>query len=76
MKQLHLAFAGTPTFAATILDRLIKTTDPIDWVLTQPDRPKGRGRVLSLSPVKALASDYNIPVIQVERLPFKWSSSC
>jgi len=63
-----LAFAGTPEFAAASLDALIDAGARIDCVLTQPDRPAGRGRKLQASPVKALAIEHGIAVLQPERL--------
>ena len=65
---LRIAFAGTPEFAATPLASMIKGGfDPL-VVLTQPDRPAGRGRSLQASPVKQCAHDAGIPVLQPERL--------
>jgi methionyl-tRNA formyltransferase len=58
----RLAFAGTPAFAATILDALITGGYPPVIVYTQPDRPAGRGRHLRPSPVKARAQAQAIPV--------------
>lgn len=61
---LRIIFAGTPDFAATSLAALLKTTHEIVAVYTQPDRPSGRGRKLTASPVKQLALEHNLPVIQ------------
>lgn len=62
---LRIVFAGTPEFAATHLRALL------DWpggnvvaVYSQPDRPAGRGKKLAMSPVKELALDHNLPVLQ------------
>jgi methionyl-tRNA formyltransferase len=55
---------GTPDFAATSLDALLKSDDPVVGVVTQPDRPKGRGQVLTPSPVKLLAQREQIPLLQ------------
>lgn len=68
LAQVPLAFAGTPEFAAASLRALIATDARIDCVLTQPDRPAGRGRKLQASPVKALALEHGIAVLQPERL--------
>ena len=54
-QRLRLGFAGTPEFAATILRALLASNHDLALVLTQPDRPTGRGRKLKPSPVKALA---------------------
>ncbi|GAB2578440.1 methionyl-tRNA formyltransferase [Nitrincola alkalisediminis] len=61
---LRIIFAGTPEFAATSLASLLKTSHDIVAVYTQPDRPAGRGRKLTASPVKQLALEHNLPVIQ------------
>ncbi|MCB1684842.1 MAG: methionyl-tRNA formyltransferase [Pseudomonadales bacterium] len=65
---LRLGFAGTPAFAATILERLLGAGFPVHLVLTQPDRPTGRGRKLQPSPVKVLAQSHNIPLRQPSSL--------
>lgn len=59
---------GTPDIAAVILDRLIREPYEIVLAVTQPDRPKGRGKELAMSPVKVLATEHGIPVFQPERL--------
>ncbi|MEL6448680.1 MAG: methionyl-tRNA formyltransferase [Pseudomonadota bacterium] len=61
---LRLGFAGTPEFAATILRHLLAAGYRPELVLTQPDRPAGRGRKLTASPVKALALDEGLRVEQ------------
>ncbi len=63
-----LIFAGTPDFAATILAGLLNTDHRIVAVLTQPDRPAGRGRKPRPSPVKQLATLHGIPVLQPQTL--------
>jgi methionyl-tRNA formyltransferase len=65
---MRVAFAGTPEFAAAALERLLAAGFEVPLVLTQPDRPAGRGMKLSASPVKALASAHNIPVAQPRSL--------
>ena len=60
--SLRLGFAGTPPFAATILSALIDSGHALDLVLTQPDRPTGRGRKRQPSPVKSLAVASGLPV--------------
>ncbi|MDO4642382.1 MAG: methionyl-tRNA formyltransferase [Cardiobacteriaceae bacterium] len=65
----RLWFAGTPAFAAHSLQALIEAGSyHIDGVLTQPDRPAGRGRKLTASAVKEMALQYAIPVAQLEKL--------
>ncbi|WP_137937755.1 methionyl-tRNA formyltransferase [Chitinivorax sp. B] len=61
---MRLIFAGTPDFAAASLDALIKVGHDIPLVLTQPDRPAGRGMKLTSSPVKQLALAHGLPITQ------------
>lgn len=61
---LRLVFAGTPDFAVPVLEALIEGGFPPVAVLTQPDRPAGRGRRLQASPVKNAAERADIPVFQ------------
>lgn len=61
---LRIVFAGTPEFAAQSLAALLETEHDILGVYTQPDRPAGRGRKLTPSPVKALALEHQLPVFQ------------
>jgi len=65
---MRLVFAGTPGFARTILQALLDAGHDIALVLTQPDRPAGRGLKLKPSEVKVLALDRNLPVHQPESL--------
>lgn len=65
---LRIVYAGTPEFAVPALRRLIDAGSEVVAVYTQPDRPAGRGRRLTASPVKALALEHEIPVRQPERL--------
>ncbi|GLS03591.1 methionyl-tRNA formyltransferase [Chitiniphilus shinanonensis] len=65
---MKLIFAGTPDFAASALAALIRAGHDIALVLTQPDRPAGRGMKLTPSPVKVLAEQQGLPVYQPERL--------
>ncbi|KOR33223.1 methionyl-tRNA formyltransferase [Achromatium sp. WMS3] len=65
---LRIIFAGTPEFAALPLQSLINHGYQIIAVYTQPDRPTGRGRKITASPVKKLAFKYSIPVYQPESL--------
>lgn len=63
-KPLRIIFAGTPDFAAQHLHALLTSQHEIIAVYTQPDRPAGRGKKLTPSPVKMLALEHNIPVYQ------------
>ena len=70
---MRIIFAGTPAFAAETLAALLASEHEICAVYSQPDRPAGRGRKLTASPVKALALEHNIPVEQP--LNFKQENS-
>ena len=62
---MKILFAGTPEFAAAHLQTLLDSPEhSVVGVYTQPDRPAGRGKKLSASPVKALALQHNLPVFQ------------
>ncbi len=61
---MRVGFAGTPEFAATVLRTLLAAGFEVPLVLTQPDRPRGRGLKLEPSPVKALALAEGLPVLQ------------
>lgn len=68
MKSLKIIFAGTPDFAVPALAALIEVGHDVALVLTQPDRPSGRGMKLKASPVKELALQNQIEVFQPETL--------
>ena len=61
---LRIIFAGTPDFAAHHLQALIHSRHNLVGVYTQPDRPAGRGKKISASPVKQLANRYELPIFQ------------
>ncbi|MBI5681688.1 MAG: methionyl-tRNA formyltransferase [Deltaproteobacteria bacterium] len=63
---------GTPDFAAESLRAIVKSSDEVAVVVTQPDKPKGRGMVFTPPPVKVLAQEYNMPVLQPERIKEDW----
>jgi len=65
---LRVAFAGTPEFASTALAAIHAAGNVVPLVLTQPDRPAGRGMKLTPSPVKQLALDLGVPVAQPRSL--------
>ncbi len=65
---MNLVFAGTPEFAAEALRQLLAAGHTVSLVLTQPDRPAGRGLKLTPSPVKALALQHGIAVAQPRSL--------
>lgn len=62
-----IIFMGTPDFSTTVLEMLIAEHDVIA-VVTQPDRPVGRKRVMTPPPVKKVAMKYDLPVYQPEKL--------
>ena len=61
---MRIVFMGTPDFAVPSLEALLKSDDPIVGIVTQPDRPKGRGQRLFPSPVKVVAQREGIPLLQ------------
>jgi len=63
-----IIFMGTPDFAASSLKSLIEAGHNIRAVVTQPDRPKGRGRNITASPVKELALKHDIMIFQPEKV--------
>ena len=65
---MNVIFAGTPEFARVALARLLKAGFTVPLVLTQPDRPAGRGMKLQASPVKQCALDHGIAVAQPRSL--------
>ncbi len=65
---MKILFMGTPEFAVPCLDILIKEGHNICGVVTQPDKPKGRGHKMMPPPVKVRAEENNIPVFQPETL--------
>jgi methionyl-tRNA formyltransferase len=66
--QSHLVFCGTPQFAAPTLEKLVEAGFGVRLVVTQPDRPKGRGLGLVASPVKQAAEKLGLPVFQPEKI--------
>ena len=64
--RVRAVFMGTPQFAATILESLLRGSCEVLAVYTQPDKPAGRGRPVVFPPVKKLALERQIPVIQPE----------
>lgn len=64
---MKIVFMGTPDFAVPSLKKIISEYE-VSAVFTQPDRPKGRGKKLAMSPVKEVAVEHNIPVYQPVKL--------
>ena len=67
-RTLRIVFFGTPAFAVPTLEALLASRHPVVGVVTQPDRPRGRGKRVSESPVKAAAAKAGVPVIQPDRM--------
>ncbi len=65
---MRILFMGTPDFAVPCLNKLIENNYEICGVVTQPDKPKGRGHKLTSPPVKECAISHNLPVFQPETL--------
>ncbi len=66
---MRLIFCGTPQFAVPSLKHLIAQPDmEVVTVITQPDRPKGRGNEITFSPVKQTALDAKIPIHQPQKI--------
>lgn len=65
---MKIIFLGTPDFSAGVLQALIDSKHSVVGVVTQPDKPSGRGHKLVPTPVKVLAEKYNIPVYQFNRI--------
>jgi methionyl-tRNA formyltransferase len=63
-----LVFCGTPRFAVPTLEALVQDGFPVRLVVTQPDKPRGRGLVLTPSPVKQTALALNLPIMQPESI--------
>jgi len=59
-----LVFCGTPAFAVPTLEKLVEAGHSVPLIVTQPDRPRGRGMEVSLSPVKEAAIRLGVPVLQ------------
>ena len=65
---MRVVFAGTPEFAQQSLLQIVQAGYCVPLVLTQPDRPAGRGRQLQPSPVKQTALEHGLPVMQPRSL--------
>lgn len=67
-RSLRIVYFGTPGFAVPSLVRLIDSRHSVVGLVSQPDRPKGRGHRVHPTPTKAVASAHSIPVLQPERI--------
>ena len=61
---MKIVFMGTPDFAVPTLESLVKGGHEVIAAVTQPDKPKGRGKAVLMTPVKEKALEYDIPVYQ------------
>jgi len=68
VQALNLVFCGTPQFAVPTLEKLVDAGLDLRLVLTQPDRPKGRGLELVPSPIKQSAEKLGLPIYQPEKI--------
>lgn len=65
---MRVVFMGTPEFAVSILDRIIREGHDVAAVVTTPDKPAGRGQHLKCSDVKLYALEHGLPILQPERM--------
>ncbi len=65
---MDLIFCGTPQFAVPTLEKLVSAGHEVQLVVTQPDRPRGRGMEVALSPVKQKALEFGLPITQPEKI--------
>ena len=65
---MKVIFMGTPDFAVGTLEALVKSEHEVVAVVTQPDKPKGRGKAMQPTPVKEVAVRENIPVLQPRKV--------
>lgn len=70
---MRIVFMGTPDFAVPTLESLLESEHQVVGVVTQPDKPKGRGGKVQMTPVKELAVKYDVPVHQPVRIKEKES---
>ena len=66
--MLRIIFAGTSDFAVPTLEALVASPHEVVAVVTQPDKPRGRGREMQMPPVKVIAQAHSIPVLQPEKM--------
>ena len=68
MEKTRIAYFGTPEFAASQLEAILKAGYEVAVVVTMPDKPAGRGRKIQYSEVKKTALEHNLPLLQPEKL--------
>ena len=69
---MNIVFMGTPDFSLPSLKILLESKHKILAVVTQPDKERGRGQKVSLTPVKQFAVEHNLPVYQPEKSKGQW----
>ena len=65
---MNLVFLGTSKFAIAPLEALLKSKHKVLGIITQPDRPAGRGMQLTVTPIKEFSKNLKIPVLQPEKV--------
>src|SRR2546427_12944890 len=65
---MRIVFMGTPAFAVPSLEALLRSEDSVVGVVTQPDRPKGRGQAVAAAPVKLACERGGLPLLQPGKL--------
>ena len=65
---MRIVFMGTPDFSVPVLESLVKGGHDVIGVVTQPDKPKGRGKAVLMTPVKEKALELKIPVYQPNKV--------
>ena len=65
---MKVIFMGTPDFSTGVLESIIEAGHEVTAVVTQPDKPKGRGHEMQFTPVKEVALKYNLPVLQPKKI--------
>ena len=74
MKNKRIVYMGTPVFSQYIFEKLILAGYNIVALVSQPDRPVGRKRIITATPTKEIALKYNIPVFQPEKIKDEYES--
>lgn len=65
---MRIIFVGTSTFGIPVLKKIIVSEEEVVAIITQPDRPAGRGKRIKASPIKELALEYDLPIFQPENI--------
>ena len=65
---MKIVFMGTPDFAVEVLKQILQAGHEVGYVVTQPDKAKDRGKKIQFTPVKQVAVEYGIPVLQPEKV--------